>query len=272
MKFLENHRWAPHVLSIELKKAFSYRLNFWVQYLFGTATELGVAYFLWHSIFASQNAERMQGFTFNGIMYYYLFASFSAKITRGNDRGYISQEIYDGGLTRYLLYPLPFVGYKLVTHFSQQLLGMVQLLLALVFLRFALGAPEGGVSLWAFAGGCATCVLMGFLHFAIMSCLELVAFWQDVVWNLMVMLRFALSLLGGGLVPLAFFPDWARHLATLTPFPLLVSFPARVFLGQISLTEWIASVGLAAVWGAAFAFLLAEIWRRGTRQYSGVGI
>lgn len=265
-------RWTRHVLVIELKKAFSYRVNFWVQFVLGTATELSVAFFLWRSIFASVGAARMQGYTFHGLMYYYLFANFSAKITRGNDRGYISQDIYDGGLTRYLLYPLPFLGYKFVTHFTQQVLGVFQMILAYLFLRLVLGSAESGLSPLTFLAGCFACLLAGYLHYTIMSCLEMVAFWQDVVWNLMVMLRFALSLLGGGLVPLAFFPEWARHFANLTPFPLLVSFPARVFLGQATSAEWVTSLGMGAVWAVVFTLLVREIWRRGTRQYSGVGI
>lgn len=264
--------WAPHVLSIELKKAFSYRAQFWVQFVLTTATELGVAFFLWHSIFTDLGVNQMQGYSFTGLMYYYLFATFAARITRGNDRGYISDDIYDGGLTRYLLYPLPFLGYKFVTHFTQQLLRIFQLLLAFAFVRWAVGAPGPDVSAGTFLAGCLTCVLVGYLHFTIMSCLEMVAFWQDVVWNLLVMQQFAVNLLGGALVPLAFFPEWARHLANLTPFPLVVAFPARVFLGEVGVGEWLALAALSALWSLAFTLVAREIWRRGTLRYSGVGI
>lgn len=263
--------WVSHVLAIELKKAFSYRVAFWVQFLLGTATELGVAFFLWRAIFASAGAERLQGFTLHDILYYYLFASFASKITRGADRGYFSDEIYNGTLTRYLLYPLPFLGYKFVTHLAQQLLGLAQLLLAWAILRLAIG-PSAGASFGTLLAGAGTCVLTGYLHFNLMSCLEMVAFWQDVVWNLMVMLRFAMNLLGGAMIPLAFFPLWGQHLVTLTPFPTLVAFPARVFLGQVTLHDWLLSAMLLAFWSVVFTFLAREIWARGTRQYSGVGV
>jgi ABC-2 type transport system permease protein len=263
--------WAKHVLSIELKKAFSYRIAFWVQFVLGTATELGVAFFLWRAIFASASTERLHGFTFHSILYYYLFASFASKITRGADRGYFSQEIYDGTLTRYLLYPVPFLGYKFVTHLAQQLLGLAQLLLAWGILRLAIG-PSESASFGTLLAGALTCSLTGYLHFNLMSCLEMVAFWQDVVWNLMVMLRMIMNLLGGALVPLAFFPEWGRHLVMLTPFPTLVAFPARVFLGQVSLHEWLVNAGLLAFWSVVFTLLAREIWSRGIRQYSGVGV
>ncbi|MGZ3735963.1 MAG: ABC transporter permease [Bdellovibrionota bacterium] len=271
MNFFQNYRWVPHVLSIELKKAFSYRVAFWVQFLLGTGTELSVAYFLWRAIFENQHVTTMQGFTFHGILYYYLFASFAGKITRGADRGYLAQDIYDGSLTRYFLYPLSFLGFKFATHLTQQLLGVCQLVIALAFLTIAIGGNHA-VSPASFAAGCFTCLLTGYLHFNIMSCLEMVAFWQDVVWNLVVMLRFSMNFLGGALIPLVFFPAWGQHLVSLTPFPILVAFPARVFLGEVTLHEWVINVALLGFWSVVFTFLAREVWLRGTRQYSGVGI
>jgi ABC-2 type transport system permease protein len=269
----ESWSWAPHVLSIELKKAVSYRVDFWIQFVVGTATDIAVAYFLWKAMFLANHTEIMQGFTFQGIIFYYLFATFAARIARGSERGYISAEIYDGGLTRYLLYPLPFLGYKLITHFSQQILAIIQLVLAFAVLLWLMGAPsEQHLSTGSFLAGIGTCLLAGYLHFVVASCIELVAFWQDVVWNLMVMLRFTIMLVGGGAVPLSFFPDWGRKLAMATPFPLIINFPVNTFLGRLSGPEWLANVGALCLWAAFFTWLLSQVWKRGTKQYSGVGI
>lgn len=265
--------WVPHVLALELKKAFSYRVAFWVQFLMGTGTELVVSFFVWRSVFAATGSQEMQGFTFHGIVFYSLFASMSGKITRGTDRGYVSQDIYDGSLTRYLLYPLPFFPYKYVTHITQQLLGVSQLIVAFIGVRLALGdLGQHAITPATFAAGVLTCFLTGYLHFVVASCLELVAFWQDVVWNLMVMLRFCMSLLGGGMIPLVFFPEWGQRLVSYTPFPLLVSWPARTFLGQVGAQEWLLNLGVLAFWSLLFTFVLNAIWLRGTKQYSGVGI
>lgn len=265
--------WVPHVLAIELKKVFSYRVNFWAQFLMGTGTELAVAYFVWKAVFSATKEMEIEGFTFHGLVFYSLFANFSSKITRGTDKGYISQDIYDGGLTRYLLYPLPFFPYKFVVHLTQQLLGVIQLLIALAFIWLLIGDTGGQhVTVGSFFAGLVTCVFTGYLHFVMMSCLELVAFWQDVVWNLMVMLRFCMSLLGGGMLPLVFFPEWGQKLVQFTPFPALISFPTRTFLGQIGLQEWFWNLGILAGWGLVMSLLLSWIWQRGTRRYSGVGI
>ena len=264
---------ALHVFAIEIKKAVSYRVAFWVNFLLGTTTDLLIAYFLWGAIFAASGSQTMQGFSFHGMVFYYLFATFSMKMGRGNDHGYLAQDIYDGGLTRYLIYPIHFFGFKYITHITQQMLAALQLSIAFCALWFILGIPpDSQLDLGSFAAGLLTCFFMGYLYFVLVSCLELVAFWQDVIWNLIAMLRFSMALLGGAMIPLDFFPAWGRTLVSFTPFPTMISFPARTFLGQVSLLEWFQNMGIMLVWSLAFTLLAAVIWKRGTKQYSGVGI
>lgn len=270
--------WVVHVLGIELKKAFSYRFAFWAQFVLGTVTDLVVAYFLWAAIF-SQRGElgsstiQIGGFTFHGMIYYYLFAAFSIRIARGSERGYVSEDIYGGGLTKYLLYPVSFLGFKFITHFTQQILATVQLLVSFSILWMIFGKPEDlSLSIATFAAGFLACLLAGVLHFFIAICLEMVSFWQDVVWNLMVMLRFMVNLLGGAILPLTLFPEWGRTVIAWTPFPLLVSFPAETFLGRVTAEVWLRQASLCLLWAMVFFALSRLIWSRGLRNYSGVGI
>lgn len=266
-------RWLAHVFSIELKKVFSYRLAFWVQFLFGAATDLFVAYFLWRAVYGFGETPVIQGFSFQTMLYYSLFASFAMRIARGTERGYISDEIYNGGLTKYLLYPVSYLGFKFMTHASNQALSIAQLAIVFGILSLLVGTPDGSnFSAASFAAGLLTSLLAGVLHFYIGICIEMVAFWQDVVWNLIAMLRFGSALLGGALVPIAMFPKWGQALVGLTPFPLVISLPARTFLGQVGFNEWCFSIVQLGLWSFVFYGLARWIWGRGLKQYSGVGI
>ena len=68
--------WAPHVLAIEIKKAVSYRVDFWIQFFVGTFAEIAIAYFLWKAVFQIRGVAIMEGYSFHGLVYYYLFATF----------------------------------------------------------------------------------------------------------------------------------------------------------------------------------------------------
>jgi ABC-2 type transport system permease protein len=270
----ESLNWVPHVLSNELRKMFSYRVAFWVQYVLGATTDLCIAYFLWKAIFEQNGVDRMQGFSFHGILFYYVFAALGSKVVQGSDRSWtISLEIYDGSLTRYLLYPLSYLGFCYVSQFARQLISVAQLLFGLAVAILIWGLPSDlSITPMSVLLGCVTALAAGFVLFLINSCIEMVSFWQDTVWNLLAMMRFIGSLLGGLLIPLVFFPAFGQSFARFTPFPVIYSFPIRCFLGQVGFEEWLVSMGHLAVWGCFASLLASWIWRRGTRRYSGVGI
>ncbi len=142
--------WAPQVLAIELKKALTYRVTFWIRHILGTLTELTIAYFLWEALFArapsGPGIKTLAGYSFHGILYYYLFAALGSRVVWGSLQGSISTEIYDGSLNRYLLYPLSFSGYKCVALFAQQLIASSQLLFGLAVAISIWGNPQSSRS------------------------------------------------------------------------------------------------------------------------------
>jgi ABC-2 type transport system permease protein len=266
--------WAFHFFHLELRKLFTYRTAFWVKFVLGMTTELTVAYYLWGAVFAATGVTTLAGFSFHGLLYYTIFAALSARVIQSLDRGgFIAEDIYQGTLSRFLLYPLPYIGLRYMTYLAQQFVGLAQLALGLfVATRIWPIPPELVITPWTIALGIVTALLSGGFLFLINAALELVAFWQDTVWNLIAMLRFIGALLGGLLIPLALFPEWGRAFAAFTPFPLVFSFPIRCFLGQVGAEEWFRSALALSAWSAALGVLVAWIWRRGTRAYSGVGI
>jgi ABC-2 type transport system permease protein len=265
--------WVPHALSLEIRKVLSYRVDFWAQLLGAVFTELGMAYFLWKSVYASQGVERIGGYSFGSMMLYYLLIPLTARMIRGDENRFISDEIYEGGLTRFLVYPLPFLGYKYLTQLASALLGVLQLGIGLAIFAWTVGfPPELDIGAGAMMQGLVAGFAASVLYFFIAACIEMVSFWQDSVWSLMVMVRFVMLLSGGGLVPLALFPDWAHALLERLPFAYLISFPIRCFMGGVAMGEWWRGLGMIVLWTLGLAIIARWIWIRGTRQYSGVGL
>lgn len=102
--------------------------------------------------------------------------------------------------------------------------------------------------------------------------MELLALFADNVWSLMVMLRFFTSFFGGGMVPLTFFPEWSLKFLNLTPFPYLVSLPARTVLGKTTGPEILSGMGILIFWTLLFMGGVKLMWNRGQKSYAGVGI
>ncbi len=265
--------WVTHVISIETRKLISYRADFWVGFISTVVVEFGIAYFLWRSVFEHLGVDRVSGYTFPALLLYYVLSPLVNRVLQQERWGFISLDVYEGTLTRYLLYPIPFFLYKYLAHFAQGLVMIVQLLISLGLVVAIFGVPEGvALTPGSVALGVLSLFFCNYLFFAFSSIFELVSFWADNVWSLSVILRLTTGFLGGGMIPLSFFPHSFREALALTPFPYFLSFPIRVFMGEMRGLEYARGILMIICWSTALTLLARWIWNRGTRQYTGVGI
>ncbi len=111
-------------------------------------------------------------------------------------------------------------GFALLTRFT------VPLLIGLAF--FDLTLP-GSVLRWTAFG--LSMLLATLVSFAIRFMLNLVAFWL-LDWRGLLSLHAVIGgVLSGLVIPIAFFPDWARVAIWATPFPAILQAPIDVAIG-----------------------------------------
>ena len=263
---------AQALLLQEMKKVFSYRVNFWLQYVFQLIAEIGVAYFLWTAIFVSTGSDNIGGYDLAGMINYYVFVALLGRLIRGREAFSVSTDIYEGGLTKFLVFPANYFFFKLTEHLAFMTLSLFQLLLGL--LCFILIFDFNASAFLTFSGltmGLGLGVLASLFYFALLCTIELVAFWADNVWSLTVMTRFILGFFGGLLLPITLFPEWAQDLLYYTPFPAMASMPIRLLTGELGFNEFLSGVLTLSVWSIPLALIMFLVWRRGIYQYTGVG-
>lgn len=267
------------IWSVEARKLMSYRTDFWLTTLVTFGVELTVAYSLWRAIFTESGRAEIGGFGFRGMVGYYLLVLLLGKLVRGDARQVaMAQDIYEGHLTRYLLYPSPYFGFKYAEHLGSLVPAAAQLVLAglaaLAWLAVTGSTIEGlgGIDGATLARTLVAVALANLLAFLMIYLVQAVAFWADNVWSLNVMLRFATGLLGGLALPLSLFPDWARSVLALLPFQYLYYQPVMTLLGRVDAGGWARGLAIAAVWCLLLAAAARNVWSRGYRTYTGVGI
>jgi ABC-2 type transport system permease protein len=75
--------------------------------------------------------------------------------------------------------------------------------------------------------------------------------------------------LSGLVAPLNVFPPLLRQIVLWTPFPYLIYFPASLLVDlPVDLARGLV---VMAIWIAIFLATYRWLWRRGLRQYSGMG-
>ena len=262
------------IVSLEARKRMSYRADFWIHAVLGLASEMAIAYFLWAAIFRAVGTGEVAGFTFEGMVLYYLAVILLGKLVRGHERDLtIARDIYEGSLTRYLIYPSSYVLFKYAEHLGGLVPAVLQGFLFGALAVWWLDLPlDVQIDAGSLVRAAAMVFLANILAFLLRFPLQGVAFWADNVWSLNVMLRLATELFGGFLLPLSLFPDAAREVLDLLPFAYLFYYPVQTLLGRLSPEEWLTGMGIMAVWCLLVALLGAWVWARGHRVYTGVGI
>lgn len=265
---------SRQIVTLEIRKIFSYRTDFWLSFVGSTLVQFAAAWFLWKSIFTFQHVEKVGAFTFPALMFYYLLVPVVGRAVYGGFMGDIAMDIYQGTLTRYLIYPVSFFRFKLLTRIANTAVLAFQITLALIVVMLFVHDGRFGspLTLLHIFQGTITIFAAALLYFTFTAWIQLIAFWADQVWSLSAIIRFITSLLGGGLVPLTLFPATLQPLLSFLPFSYFISFPASCFMGTVTLHAWLQGLGIMGCWGVLFALLWMVIWQKGIRTFAGVGI
>lgn len=179
------------------------------------------------------------------------------------------KEVVEGRLSPRLLQPLDPVWHHVAAHLSERLarLPFALLLVGLFFTLYpqALWVPHlGNFLLFLLA------VMLAFaLRFLIQYTFALFAFWTEratAIENFWFLFYLFLS---GLIAPLEMFPAPVRQVVLWTPFPYLINFPASLLIGLP--VEVVPGFLVILGWIVLFFVLNRWLWRRGLKQYSGMG-
>jgi ABC-2 type transport system permease protein len=107
------------------------------------------------------------------------------------------------------------------------------------------------------------------LRFLIQYTFALFAFWTERASSLEQFWYLFYLFLSGMMAPLEVFPPTVRAVAEWTPFPYLAHFPAALLVGLP--VNFIQGILVMVGWGLLFFGINRWLWRKGLKQYSGMG-
>lgn len=260
---------------LEASKLMSYRGDFWITAVANLLATIVVHWFLWKAVFETTGAETLGDYTFPALMTYLIGVNLIGRVVRGADLQMgIASEIYDGGLSRYLLYPTRYLPFKYAQHLGAIFPEVLQMFLFAGILVALFGLPaDSGVTLISIALTLPTLIVANLLYFLLSTPIQFTSFWADNVWSLGVLLRFTSLLLGGAMLPLTMFPEETREFLRYLPFVACYEFPVRVAMGKVStMAEYAQGLSIGLAWCGVIGLACLPVWRRGQLGYTGVGI
>ena len=179
------------------------------------------------------------------------------------------KELISGQLSHRLLQPIDPFWHHLLNHIAERWarIPMLVVLIALFFILY----PQ---SFWipSLSTGLLTILIVAIaflLRFLIQYTFAMFAFWTERASAIEQLWFLLYTFLSGVIAPLDVFPPLVRDIAMWTPFPYMVYFPSAILVGN-SVNIW-QGLGVMAGW-MGIAFVINRwLWRKGIKQYSGMG-
>lgn len=198
-----------------------YRFGFLFS-IVGNVIYLGVAYYLWRSIY--QSREILNGLTFNETFLYVGLGSAIFILLKTYADWIINFEIQQGTIAVYLTKPLDFQLYSLFTNFGAVLMNLTAITIptAIVMIFVFKVQVTSGIGLILFP----ISLFFAFLiSFSIDFFVGLISFYSESVWGVITTKDIIVTVLSGSLIPIQFFPEAIQKVLYWLPFQAIYHTP-----------------------------------------------
>lgn len=246
-----------------------YRLNF-SMWRIRSVLQLLLIYFIWWTVFQSQN--EVFGYTTASILTYVLVAALIRAIVLSTRVMDLMDAINSGNIVNFLIKPLGFVRYYLARDVADKLFNVlfyiVEIWLLVLLLKPPLIFQTNTLTLALFLvsiiGGLAIYFYLNFI-------IGLLTFWLENSWGPLFLMTIFLEGFGGGLFPIDILPEKFYKLLMLTPFPYLIFFPSKIYLGDLTINQLTVHFLIILLWIVILHLLMKKLINAGFRHYSAVG-
>ncbi|MFK3943192.1 ABC-2 family transporter protein [Pseudomonas monteilii] len=255
-----------------LKTAVNDRTLFFTDMFMAVLFPLTLQILIWRNIF-SADGQMLNGMHEGEVISYYAFALIISRLNNGYDLiRTMGEHVLNGTLDTHLTKPNNYLYQRFQVFLGESSIYAVPLLLAVVARELYTSdltaiKPEILLHTSIFL---TAIVLAQLTCFALSLCIALLVFWTIDYYMLLSFDICCTALLGGTLLPLAFWPDWMQPLLRFNPYRFIISAPAEIFAinNIVVLQEMIIG---ASCYLALFFVISTFLWKHGKNRYHSAG-
>lgn len=247
----------------------TYRLNF-ILWRVRRVLNLLLVYFLWSAIFVGQG--EVFGYSQKQILTYILLSNIVASFVFATKTLEIGGQINSGDLTNFLLRPISYFKYWWARDFSDKVLNIFFSIVEVALLIFLFKPGvflQTNLNLLFFF---ALSIILGIvLYFHLSFLLGFIGFWSPEVWAPRFIFFILTEFFVGGLFPLDILPKPLFLALQALPFPYLLYFPLKIYLGQLNIWQIAGGFAVSMVWLFTIYQTVQLVWQKGLRVYTAEG-
>ncbi|MDP2649602.1 MAG: ABC-2 family transporter protein [bacterium] len=247
----------------------TYRLNF-VMWRIRVVLQILTMYFLWLALIPANMT--LFGYSQSLMLTYILGTSLITSIVFSSRTQEIGENINSGDLSIFLIRPINYFYYWFSRDIGDKLMNTLFSITELFLLFIILHPPFFIQTKLLYLLLAFTSILLGvLLYFLFGSLLGLIGFWSPEVWGPRFIFAIIMSFFAGGLFPLDILPKSIFNLFQFLPFPYLLYFPLRIYLGKSSNLEILTGFAISLFWIFILYKTLLFVWKKGLKVYSAEG-
>ena len=254
-------------IHLNLKVFFAYPKGFLISMVIHPII-LALNIALFTSIYKYNGTTEIQGYDLTQMIWYYAVTTFVWIFTFNFADRRMSNYILSGELGPMLLRPISVFRFELANAIALRTAGVLFEFVPDMII-YSLIYPPVFLTLLSFGKFLVVIVLAFVLHFLLKFLIGMCAVVTQNNAGLNNVLTAAMTLLGGAMIPLEFFPDWLKTLCGVLPFQYIFYKPVQFFLNHgeaVSTGHWLATIGMQILWCGVLYVLGRIVWTVLTRK------
>lgn len=253
-----------------VSNSMEYRFDFFIN-LLSTVFPIIMQIFIWISMYQN-GADTLYGYTFPQMIMYVVVAGAVGKFTSTGVEYLVNEDIRSGGIAKYLVKPVNYIGYRLMDAIGNKAASMfTMIVLTIVALITLLGIVGFTVAWQAVLLFFPALLFAAMLNFFLFFCMSMTAFWLTDIGNFFHAMSVIIMVLSGGVFPVTVFGKTYALISKYIPLTYTINYPIQILSGTVSVQEAVGVLGIQLVWIIILALLAVFLWQRGLKKYVAVG-
>ncbi len=257
------------VLKIYIKDVFAYKVDLTLSTLFNILKPL-LLIFVFYAVYQFSNVSTLKGITLSSIVvYFFVVGNLDFIVAPTNIVKHMQNDIKEGSIATELIRPINYIFMPFLSVIPADIILFAFTTIPLLILLYLItGIHLNIFIIIAFAIGVLIAYLISnLLSFIIGSfsiyLVDVSGIGEGILW--------INEILGGGIIPIIFYPKIISNLLMLTPFPFMIFVPAGIFIGIIN-TNIVNILITGIVWVIILALISKIVWKRVSKDMNVVGV
>lgn len=259
------------IFFLNLEQALEHRGKSFVWFLIAFFNSLFYFVF-WHGSFSAKSVVDTTISQSSIASYYFLLIIAGAFLVVHIEEDVAYWDIQQDGLSRYLTKPFSYFWSKFIEEIPWRIVQGIFGVVAFVLLSKLFGQlvllEQRPLFILLTSLSFFIAYLISFTYKMIIG---VSTFWFTDYHGFHQMTTVLLFIFAGFVIPIEFLPGFLKSIANVLPFAYMIYYPVRAIQGLLDISIFGRVLVVQAIWFLGLLFVYRLLWRRGVREFTGVG-